>query len=165
MLASVVIVAKNNVIGCENGLVFDIKEDLQHFKEITNNGTIIMGRKTFEALPFVLPNRHHIILTTNKNYKVPESKEQIDVVTDINEIIEKYANSTEEIYLIGGGMLYKTLMPYTKKHYITHVDKDAIGDTYFPSLDMNKYEVINRSENMFSEKENCNFYYCDYILK
>ncbi len=165
MLASVVIVAKNNVIGCENGLVFDIKEDLKHFKNITSGGTVVMGRKTFEALPFVLPNRHHVIITTNKDYKVPESKEQIDVITDINEVIEKYANCEEEVYLIGGGMIYEKLMPHTKKHYITHVNKEAIGDTFFPVIDMDKYDIINQSEEMYSEKEDCTFYYCDYLMK
>ncbi len=165
MLSIIVNISKNNVIGCDKDLIFNIKEDLQRFKKITSHTTVIMGRKTFESLPFVLPNRHHIILTTDKNYKAPQSKEQIDIVQDINEIIEKYENSPEEVFVIGGGVVYNALLPYTKKLYITHVDKEVEGDTFFPDLNLNNYEIVNRSENIFSETEQCNFYYCDYLLR
>lgn len=163
MLCSIVIVSKNNIIGCDNGLVFDIKEDLKRFKEITSGKTVILGRKTFESLPFVLPNRHHIILTHNENYKAPKSKEQIDVVTDINYVIEKYCNSDEDVFIIGGGNIYEKLFPYTKKLYITHVNKDVIGDTIFPNIKENEFKLINKSDIMFSEVEKCNFYYADYL--
>lgn len=165
MLSSIVIVAKNNVIGCENGLVFNIKEDLKRFKEITSGKTVILGRKTFESLPFVLPNRHHIILTHNENYKTKPSKEKIDIVTNIDDIIKEYAKSEQEVFVIGGGAIYNKLMPYTKKLYITYVDKDAIGDTLFPEINENEFELIRKSEDMFSQTEKCTFHYSDYLRK
>lgn len=163
MISSIVIVSKNNVIGCENDLVFDIKEDLKRFKEITQNHTIIMGRKTFDSLPFVLPNRHHIILTNNKNYISPESKEKITVINDINEIISMYANSEEEVFLIGGGVIFELLMPYINKHYITHVDKEAIGDTFYPKMDYSQFTIVNKSDILYSQSEQCDYYYIDYV--
>lgn len=165
MLSSVVIVSKNNIIGCENGLIFDIKEDLKHFKEITTGKIIILGRKTFESLPFILPNRHHIILTNNTNYEVPKSKEKIEIVHNINDIIKKYANSNDEIFIIGGGTIYNSLLPYTKKLYITHVDKYADGDTSFPIIEKKEFELEEKSEVMFSTTEQCDFYFANYIRK
>ncbi len=166
MLASIVVVSKNNVIGCENNLVFNIPEDLKRFKKVTSSGSgiMVMGRKTFDSLPGILPNRHHIILTTNANYDVANS-DKVSIVTDIDEIIKKYADSEEEVFIIGGGQVYNKLMPYTKKLYITLVDKDAKGDTFFPEIDYSQFDVVYQSDDIFSETENCTYKYVDYLRK
>ncbi len=167
MLCSVVVVSKNNVIGCENDLVFNIKEDLKRFKEITSkeSATMIMGRKTFESLPGILPNRKHVIITKNKDYFVPNSNGQVEIVTDVNEIINKYAKTKEEVFVIGGGQIFDLLNPYTDKHYITYVDKEAVGDTFFNPMDLEKFELIEKSENHYADIEDCNYYYADYLRK
>lgn len=167
MLASIVIISKNNVIGCENDLVFNIPEDLKRFKEITSSGSgiMVMGRKTFESLPGVLPNREHIIITNNADYEVPKSKEKVEVITNIDEVINRYANTEDEVFLIGGGQIFEKLMPYVKKHYITYVDKDAVGDTFYPEIDTNLYIEDYRSENIYSQTENCTYQYVNYIKK
>ncbi len=166
MLASVVVISKNNVIGCENNLVFNIPEDLKRFKKVTSSGSgiMIMGRKTFESLPGILPNRHHIVLTTNSNYDVANS-DKVSIITNIDEIIKKYADSEEEVFIIGGGQIYNKLMPYTNKLYITLVDKEVEGDTFFPELNYSEFDVVYQSEDIYSETENCTYKYIDYLKK
>ncbi len=161
MFSIIVNVARNNVIGCDNTLVFDIKKDLRRFREITTNHVIVMGRKTFESFPKPLPNRIHVVLTKDKSYKdnVPEG---VIVLNNIEEVLEKYSNSTEEIFIIGGGEIYKQFLPHTDKLYLTHVDKDAKGDTYFPEILPSEFSVIEKSENYFSDVEQCNYLYANY---
>ncbi len=167
MLASVVVVSSNDVIGCDNDLVFNIKEDLKRFREITSSGSaiMIMGRKTFESLPRVLPDRKHIILTHNKDYAPKGANERVEVITDIDEIIKRYADTEEEVFVIGGGVIFEALMPYTKKHYITYVNKEAKGDTFFPEFDKSKFDIVYKSEDHFADVEDCTYYYVDYLMK
>ncbi len=167
MLASVVVISSNNVIGCDGDLVFDIKEDLQRFKEITSSGSaiMVMGRKTFESLPGILPNRKHIILTKNRDYTVPNANERVEILTDINEVIKRYADTDEEVFLIGGGIIFEELMPYTKKHYITYVNKEADGDTFFPEFDESDFNIVFKSEEHYADVEDCTYYYVDYLKK
>ena len=112
MLSIIVAKASNDVIGGDNKLLWHISNDLKRFKEITSNHTIIMGRKTFESLPKVLPNRHHIVITRDKNFKV--DSEEVTIVNDISDIISKFKDSEEEIFVIGGGEIYKALMHIVK---------------------------------------------------
>ena len=139
-----IIVAKTikNYIGKDNKLLFHISEDLKRFKEITNGHKIIMGRKTFESLPKVLDNREHIIITRDKNYKVNSNR--IEIINNIEEIVEKYQNSNEEVFVIGGGEIYKQLLPYTNKLYLTIIESDIEGDTKFPLLNINDWNAVYR---------------------
>ena len=159
MLSIIVAKASNDIIGGDNKLLWHISEDLKRFKEITSNHTIIMGRKTFESLPKVLPNRHHVILTSNKNYKV--DSDSVTIVNNIEEIVDKYKDSVEEAFIIGGGEIYKTLMPYTKKLYLTRVYKDFEGDTTFPSINYDEWKVVNKSDIKVNEKDNLNYDFID----
>lgn len=139
-----IIVAKTikNYIGKDNKLLFHISEDLKRFKEITNGHKIIMGRKTFESLPKVLDNREHIIITRDKDYKVNSNK--IEISNNIEEIVEKYQNSNEEVFVIGGGEIYNQLLPYTNKLYLTIIESHIEGDTKFPLLNINDWNVVYR---------------------
>lgn len=139
-----IIVAKTikNYIGKDNKLLFHISEDLKRFKEITNGHKIIMGRKTFESLPKVLDNRDHIIITRDKDYKVNSNK--IEISNNIEEIVEKYQNSNEEVFVIGGGEIYNQLLPYTNKLYLTIIESDIEGDTKFPLLNINDWNAVYR---------------------
>lgn len=159
MLSIVVAKASNDVIGGDNKLLWHISEDLKRFKEITSNHTIVMGRKTFESLPKILPNRHHIVITRDKNFKV--DSEEVTIVNDISDIIYKFKDSEEEIFVIGGGEIYKTLMPYCKKLYLTRVYKDFEGDTKFPSINYNEWKIINKSEVKINEKDSLNYDFID----
>ena len=159
MLSIIVAKASNDVIGGDNKLLCHISEDLKRFKEITSNHTIIMGRKTFESLPKVLPNRHHIVITRDKNFKV--DSEEVTIVNDISDIISKFKDSEEEIFVIGGGEIYKALMPYCKKLYLTRVYKDFEGDTKFPAVNYDEWKIVNKSEIKLNEKDNLNYDFID----
>ena len=139
MLSLIVAKASNNGIGKNNQLMWHISEDMKRFKEITTNHTIIMGRKTFESLGRVLPNRKHVVLTTNKNFKVEDSN--VEVVNSIYDI-KKYIESDEECIVIGGAKIYELLLPYVKKMYITEINKSFDADTFFPKIDEKQWRKV-----------------------
>lgn len=159
MLSIIVAIAKDNLIGGNNKLLWHLSEDLKRFKEITMNKTIIMGRKTFESLPKVLPGRKHIVITRDVNFKV--DSEQVDIVHSIDEIIEKYKANEEECFIIGGGEIYKLMLPYSNKLYLTKVNKNFIGDTYLP-IDLTQWNKIYSSEEKVDEKNNISFQFINY---
>lgn len=159
MISIIVAKASNNVIGGDNKLLWHISEDLKRFKEITSGHTIIMGRKTFESLPKVLPNRHHIVITRDKNFKV--DSEDVTIINDISDVISRFKDTEEEAFIIGGGEIYKTLIPYTKKLYLTRVYKDFEGDTSFPVINYDEWKIVNKSEIKVNEKYNLNYDFID----
>src|SRR5574344_450192 len=102
MLSIIVAKAKNNIIGKENKLIWSLPADLKHFKELTTGHTIIMGRKTFESLGRVLPDRKHIVFSQNPDFKVND--ENVQVVHSMLEI-QGYIENDEENFVIGGAMI------------------------------------------------------------
>ena len=148
MISIIVAISKNNVIGKDNKLLWNIPEDLKHFKEITLNSKIIMGRKTFESLPGILPKRQHIILTKNKNYKV--NSKEVKIVYDFKTIISDFYDSDEEVFVIGGGEIYNLFINYCKKLYLTKIDSIFDGDTFFPNFDLSKFTKLEESPNYVS---------------
>ena len=148
MISIIVAISKNNVIGKDNKLLWNIPEDLKHFKEITLNSKIIMGRKTFESLPGILPKRQHIILTKNKNYKV--NSKEVKIVYDFKTIISDFYDSDEEVFVIGGGEIYNLFINYCKKLYLTKIDSIFDGDTFFPNFDLSKFTIVEESPNYVS---------------
>lgn len=149
MLSIIVALAENNAIGKSNNLLWRLPNDLKRFKEITDGNTIIMGRKTFLSLPKVLPNRHHIVLTRDANFTVNHSK--VTVIHSLETILEKYLNTPEEVFIIGGGEIYSAFLPYVNKLYLTKIHKNFDADTYFPEIDYSKwiktYESTSVEEN------------------
>lgn len=162
MLSIIVAKSKNNVIGKNNGLIWHLPNDLKRFKTLTSNHNIIMGRKTFESLGKILPNRYHIILSNDKNLKIENP--QVEVINNISQL-DKYINSTEENFVIGGGLIYKLLLPYCKKLYITQIDESFDGDTFFPEIDEKEWELIYTEDGIKDEKNNYNYKYLIYEKK
>lgn len=138
-------VAKNGVIGKDGKLPWNIKEDLEHFKELTLNHTIIMGRKTFESLPIKpLPKRKTIVVTRN-NIEGYDGK--LVVKKTINEAIEYAKNrGDEKIFLIGGQSIYREGLDYADKIELTHIKKDYEGDTFFPTIDKTKWKLVKTED-------------------
>lgn len=158
MLSIIVAVGNDNAIGKDNNLLWHIPEDLKRFKRITDGKTIIMGRKTFESLPRVLPNRFHVVLTRDESFKVEH--EDVKVIHSLEEI-KTYINSEEEAFIIGGGEIYKLLMPYAQKLYLTRVYKSYDADTFFPNIDMNEWSVSYNE--LHDENEELKYEYIDLI--
>ena len=144
MISLIVAISKNNAIGKDNKLLFHIKEDLAFFKKTTLNKPMVMGRKTFESLPGVLPSRKHIVITRDKNYNVDNP--QVEIRHDLNEVLREYKDSQKELFVIGGGEIYKQAIEsgLVDKIYITKVDKIVENaDTFFPYIPEDNYDVVN----------------------
>ena len=161
MLSIIVAKAKNNIIGKDNSLIWHISDDLKRFKKFTTGHTIIMGRKTFESLGRVLPNRHHIILCNDKNMEI--NNENVEILSDIK-LLDKYINDNEEHFVIGGATIYNLLMPYCKKMYITEIEKEFDGDVSFPKINLNEWEIVNKEKGP-EDENNFEYYYVDYERK
>ncbi|MDS0527233.1 dihydrofolate reductase [Clostridium sp. SHJSY1] len=163
MLSIIVAKAENNIIGGDNKLLWHISEDLKRFKEITTNHTIIMGRKTFESLPKVLPNRHHVIITRDISYTV--DSDQVTILHNLGEVIKRYEHSEEEAFIIGGGEIYNLLFPYAKKLYLTKVNKDFEGDTYFPIIDFNEWTIVESSDEKINAEDSLKYNFVNLIRR
>ena len=150
MLSIIVAKAKNNIIGKDNALIWHLPEDLKRFKRLTTGHTIIMGRRTFESLGRILPNRHHIILCNDAEMNI--DSENVEILEDIS-MLDKYVKDTEEHFVIGGATMYKLLMPMCSKMYITEIDKEFDGDVSFPEINLNEWKVTRR-ENGPEDGEN-----------
>lgn len=162
MLSIIVAVAKNNVIGKDNKLIWHLPEDLKRFKRITSGKNIIMGRKTFESLGRILPNRKHIILCNDMEMNIDD--ERVLVLDDISKL-SNYIDSDEENFVIGGATIYKLLMPMCDKLYITHIDEEFDGDVYFPEIDLNIWKEENVEEGITNEDNPYSYKYVTYIRK
>ncbi len=159
MLSIIVAKAKNNVIGKDNKLLWHIPDDLRRFRKLTENHTIIMGRKTFESLENVLPNRKHIVFSQNPDFKVND--ENVEVVHSMLQI-QEYIESNEEAFVIGGAIIYNLLMPYVTKLYVTEVDKDFDGDAFFPRVNEEKWREISREKGPKDAENNFDYEYITY---
>ena len=127
-------VGKNNEIGKNNDLVWHFHEDMKFFRETTKGKVVAMGRKTLESFPGGQPlkNRVNVVLTTDKNYKVKDTV----IVHTIEEMVDELKKyDSEDIFVIGGESIYRQLLPYCTKAYITKIDHAYDADTYFPNLD------------------------------
>jgi len=136
-LSIIAAIGKNNELGKNNDLIWHFKDDMKFFKEMTMGHHMIMGRKTFQSLPRLLEGRKHLVLTRSKL----EFPEEVDVYGSIEEFLAAYQNSEEEVYDIGGATIYKELLEYANKLYLTEIEaEDEEADVYFPSFDKEKFD-------------------------
>jgi dihydrofolate reductase len=143
MVSIIVAKSKNNIIGDKGKIPWHIPNDLKRFKELTTNNVVIMGRKTYESLPKEykpLPHRMNIIISKDKNYKATNCL----VFDNLKKAIRK-SGTNKEIFIIGGGEIYKEGFKYADKIYLTEVDGEFEGDTYFPNIGRS-WKEVNREE-------------------
>jgi dihydrofolate reductase len=142
MISIIVAVSEDWGIGKDNELLWHISEDLRRFKRLTSGNTVIMGKKTWESLPRrPLPGRKNIVLTDNPNESVENSVTAYSLEDALNKCLPD-----EEIFIIGGGSIYRQFLPIADRLYITHVHKKAPADIYFPEIDQNIWEVTEKEE-------------------
>ncbi len=134
--------ASNRALGKDNELLWHISEDLKHFKEITSGGVVIMGRRTWESLGRLLPGRTNVIVTRN----VADAVEGAVMVSSLEEAIERYADR-EEIFIIGGGQIYRAGMALSDRIYLTEVMHPYEADTFFPEIDPALWHESSRRHN------------------
>src|SRR5574344_2852368 len=135
-LSLIVAIGKNNELGKDNQLLWHLKGDLAFFKEKTMGHTIIMGRKTFESLPKMLPNRKHIIISRNEKYLIDGAL----VLHSEEDVLEYIKNSSDECFIIGGASIYQEYLPFCKTLYITKIDATTNADAFFPFIDEKLYQ-------------------------
>ena len=158
MISIIVAVAQNGVIGGGNQLLWHISEDLQRFKRITSGHPVIMGRKTFESLGRPLPNRHNVVITRQRDY----SPEGVTVVGSLEEAIALFP-SDQEVFITGGGEIYRQAMPLADKVYLTIVCRDYEGDTHFPEIDPAQWKEIFHERHESGKNYPYPFEYLDYV--
>lgn len=160
MLSIIVATAENNAIGKDNDLIWYISDDLKRFKRLTTGHTILMGRKTYESLPNgALPKRENVVITRDKDLQLPKCT----MLNSIEEAIEKYTNSKEEIFVIGGGSIYEKLLPFAQNIYLTKVHESFDADVFFPEIDENKWKVISEEKHKKAEKNEFDFSFIDLV--
>lgn len=142
MISLIAAVGKNNELGLENHLIFNIPGDLKFFRNTTLGKTVIMGRKTYESIGKPLPKRINIVVSNSL-----KETDGITIINSFEEVLEKYLNSEEEVFIIGGESLYNYFINYAQNIYLTKVYANAVADKYFPSFDENNYNQTLLGEN------------------
>lgn len=149
IISIIVAIGKNNEIGRDNDLLWRLPDDLKSFKRITLGHTIIMGRNTFESLPKgALPNRRNIVISRNSELKI----EGAEVYSSLDHAFLKTMNE-EEVFIIGGGQIYKQILPDADKIYLTKVQAEFPDATvFFPEINYNEWGEISREFHPADEK-------------
>ncbi len=137
-------VAKNRVIGKDNTLIWNIPEDMAHFKALTSGQTVIMGRKTWESLPprfRPLPGRRNIVISRQADFAAPGAELAASL-----EAALQLAAQAETAFIIGGEQIYRQAMDVADRLEITEVDLEPEGDAWFPAIDPNRWRVDQKAE-------------------
>ena len=159
MLTLIAAISTNNALGKDNQLVWHLPDDFKRFKALTSGHYIIMGRKTFESFPKPLPNRTHVIITRQSDYIAPEG---CMVVSSLEEAIETCPKN-EEIFIIGGGEIYKQSIDMADKVELTRVHTTVEADTFFPEINPEKWELIFEEHHPKDEKHAFDFTFQTFI--
>jgi dihydrofolate reductase len=153
-------VAENNALGKNNDLLWHLPQDFKRFKEITSGHYIIMGRKTFESFPKPLPNRTHIVISRQKEFR-PEGCVVVESIEKAIAICPK----NESLFIIGGGEIYKQSIHIADQLDITRVHHSFDADVYFPEIDPEIWEITSETFNPKDEKHLYDFTFQSYIRK
>ncbi|QQS19562.1 dihydrofolate reductase [Candidatus Saccharibacteria bacterium] len=157
MIAIVVAVAENGVIGSRNDLPWYLPADLKHFKKVTSGHTVVMGRTTFESivarLGKPLPNRKNVVLSRDKSFE----HKGASVIHDIQEI----ATLAEDVYVIGGAQVYAAMLSSADMLYVTQVHANISGDAHFPGINPAQWQEVSRESHVADER---NQYDYDFVV-
>ncbi len=158
MFSMIAAIGRNRELGKNGDLIWHLPNDLKFFKEHTIEKKVFMGKRTFESLPKKLPNREHFVLTD-----VEIDSDGVNLVWNLEEFVQKHLNEEEEIFVIGGGMVYKQMLPYANRLLLTEVNAECKeADTYFPEF--NKQDFVRK---VLGKNEDNGIYYehVEYLRK
>lgn len=162
MISFIFAMDRNRLIGKDNDLPWHIPNDFKFFKDMTWGKTIIMGRKTFESFGKPLPERKHIVITSNKEY----DREGCAVIHSINEVIQMEKDDpNKEWFVIGGSVLFEEMLPYADRMYLTYIDASFEGDTYFPQYDESDWTLVSEKKGKKDDKNPYDYYFRTYDRK
>ncbi len=151
-IALIVARARNGVIGRDNTLPWRLRADLQHFKQCTQSCPLIMGRKTWESLPGILPGRPHIVISRQSGYSAPGAR----VVSSLTDALAVCADA-ERAFVIGGAQIYAEALGVADVLWISEIDADVEGDTRFPAFDSGAFSEISRTRVAADESNQYSF--------
>ncbi len=154
-------IGKNKELGRENSLLWQIPSDLKRFKKITLGHPIIMGYKTFESIGRALPDRTNIVLTRVKPQEEMESVIFANSPQEALSLAEK-ADGSKQVFIIGGGQIYKLFLPLTDKLFLTEIDAEAEADVFFPEFEN---EFKKTKEGKWQEENGIRFRFCTWEKK
>jgi len=158
MILSLIVAAdENNVIGKDNTLPWHLPDEMQFFREKTKGHSVIMGRKNHESIGRVLPNRRNIVITRQKDYQ----SDGCEVVHSLDEAID-LVRDEDEVFVIGGGEIYKQAMTQADRLYFTRVHQSFDGDVMFPEIDVATWKETERREHPADEQHECAFTFLTY---
>lgn len=157
-LSLIVAAAENDAIGKDNQLIWHLSDDLKRFKKLTSGHHIIMGRKTFESFPKPLPNRTHIVITRQQDYKVPEGVIVVNSMEDAIDAARKDSNP----FVIGGGEIYKQALPFATKIELTRVHHEFEADAFFPKIDTTQWKEVSNTFHKKDDKHKYEFSFITY---
>ncbi|MBV1923343.1 MAG: dihydrofolate reductase [Flavobacteriaceae bacterium] len=160
MITLIAAAGENNELGKDNDLVWHLPDDFKRFKQLTTGHHIIMGRKTFESFPKPLPNRTHVVITRNPNYKKEGA-----VVTNSMESALEIAKNDNEIFIIGGGEIYTLGLDFATKIELTRVHASFDVDTYFPEIPSKDWKLTDEVFHDKDERHKHSFTYQTFIRK
>ncbi len=153
----------NRVIGKDGKLPWHLPADLQRFKELTMNHVMIMGRKTFESIGKVLPGRISVVITSNKDFVVGENCGHAE---SLSMAIETFRHTLiDEIFIIGGGQIYREAVSLADRMYITLIVENFVGDTFFPDVDWDDWELVGRNDHPKDQKNPHDYVFLVYDRK
>jgi dihydrofolate reductase len=158
MITIIAAAGSNNELGKDNDLVWHLPKDFKRFKKLTTGHHIIMGRKTFQSFPKPLPNRVHIVITRNTDYH-PEGAIIVHSMTEALEI----AKNDSQIFIIGGGEIYKLGMKIADKIELTRVNSSFEADTFFPEISSDDWKLISEEFHLKDEKHKFDFSYQTFV--
>ena len=154
MITMIAAAAENNALGKDNDLVWHLPDDFKRFKRLTSGHHIIMGRKTFESFPKLLPDRTHVIITRKDDY----APDGTIVVNSLEEAL-RVSKLDDQPFIIGGGEIYKLGMDVAERIELTRVHAEFDADTYFPKIDEEKWKVVKEQFHDKDEKHEHSFTY------
>lgn len=140
-ISLIVAASENNVIGRQNDLPWSLPDDLQHFRTVTEGSSIILGRKNYESIGRALPRRRNIVISRQKDLHI----EGCEVVSSLQEALD-LVTQEKEVFIIGGGEIYRQSLSVADRIYLTRVHADIEGDVFFPELDEGEWEEVSREE-------------------
>lgn len=164
MITMVAAAGENNTLGKDSDLLWHLPDDFKRFKKLTLNHPIVMGRKTYDTFPKLLPQRTHIIVTRQQGY----AAEGCLVAHSIEEgiALAKKADGADEICIIGGGEIYKLALPYADKIELTRIHHAFEGgDAFFPEFDLAEWELTEAVHHPVDERHRYDFSYLTYHRK
>lgn len=152
--------ANNRVIGKDNQMPWHLPADLKHFKKITMGKPIIMGRKTYQSIGKALPGRVNIVVSRNSDFQAVDCKQ----ASSLDDALEQVADA-QEVMIIGGGTLYSQGLTLANKLYLTFIDLDVAGDTFFPDYTTLELKEISREIHLADETNPYNYQFVEYLIE